>query len=83
MNNTFGSCPSKLDSECFACALDFGHRNNTFYGISASLNIIFAQLPGGKSNDPGKLKFFYISPLKTQNLVLIPGAKLDAWTGCL
>ena len=31
--------------------------------------------------------FFYISPLKSFNQVLIPGAKLDGhrgtWTGCL
>ena len=31
--------------------------------------------------------FFYISPLKSLNLVLIPGAKLDGhwgtWTGCI
>ena len=41
------------------------------------LNITFAQLPGGKSTSPGEFNFFYISPLKSLNLVLIPGAKLD------
>ena len=36
---------------------------------------------------PVNLFFLYISPLKSLNLALIPGAKLDAhrgtWTGCL
>ena len=48
---------------------------------------IFAQLPGGKSTNPGKFNFLYISLLNFLNLVLIPGAKLDdhwgTWTGCI
>ena len=50
------------------------------------LNIIFAKLPGGKSTGPSEFNFFCISLLKSLNLALIPGAKLDAhrgtWTGC-
>ena len=50
------------------------------------LNITFAELPSGESTNPGEFNFFYISPLKSLNLVLIPGAKLDGhrgtWTGC-
>ena len=51
------------------------------------LNIIFAKLPGRKLTGPGEFIFFYISPLKSLNLALIPGAKFDAhrgtWTGCI
>ena len=51
------------------------------------LNIIFAKLPSGKSTGPGEFSFFHISLLKSLNLALVPGAKLDAdrgtWTGCL
>ena len=51
------------------------------------LNITFAELPSGESTNPGEFNFFYISPLKSLNLVLIPGADLDghrgAWTGCI
>ena len=51
------------------------------------LNIIFDKVPGEKSTEPGEFNFFYIFPLKSLNLVLIPGAKLDGqldtWTGCL
>ena len=50
------------------------------------LNIIFAKFPDEKSTGPCELNFFYISPLKSLNLALIPGVKLDAhggtWTGC-
>ena len=50
-------------------------------------NIIFAQLPGEKSTDPGEFNFFYISPLKSLDLVLILGEKLDdhrgTWMGCI
>ena len=45
------------------------------------LNITFAYLPSGKSTQ------LFISPLKSLNLVLMPGAKLDGhrdtWTGCI
>ena len=51
------------------------------------LNITFALLPREKSTDPGEFNFSYVSPLKSLNLVLIPGAKLDGhrstWTGSL
>ena len=64
--------------------MDFGQSNNTFYGSLAFLNITFTLLPGGKSTGPGEFTFFYIAPLKSLNLVLIPGAKLDGhrstWT---
>ena len=47
---------------------------------------IFASLPGGKSTNPGKFNFLYISPLNFSNLLLIPGAKFNGhrgtWTGC-
>ena len=50
------------------------------------LNITFAKLPGGKSTGHGEFNIFYISPLKSLNLALVPGAKLDAhrgtWTEC-
>ena len=50
------------------------------------LNIIFAKLPEENQLAPVNLIFFYISSLKSLNLALIPGAKLDAyrctWTGC-
>ena len=72
---------------CFPYALDFGKGKNVFYGISAFLKIIFAQLPGGKPTDPGEFLFFiYIYPLKSLNFVLTLGANLDGhrdtWTGC-
>ena len=45
----------------------------------------FAKLPGGNSTGPGEFNFFYISPLNSLNLALIPGAKFDehqgTWTG--
>ena len=47
----------------------------------------FAKLPCGKSADPSEFIFFYISPLKSLNLVLSPGAKSGGhrgtWAGCL
>ena len=49
-------------------------------------NIIFAQLFDEKSTGTSKFSFIYISRLKSLNLVLIPGAKLEGhrstWTGC-
>ena len=79
---------SKLDYEMFLLPLDFGQSNKTFYGIYLHfLNITFAKLPSGESIYPGEFSFFYISPLKSLNLVLIPGAKLDGqrgtWAGSL
>ena len=51
------------------------------------LNITFALLPCEKSTDPGEFNFSYVSPLKSLNLVLISGVKLDGhpstWTGSL
>ena len=50
------------------------------------LNISFAWLPGGISTAPGEFNFFYISQLKSLNLVLIPGTNLNGrrgpWAGC-
>ena len=72
---------------CFPWALDFGQSNNTFYGISTFFEYSFYLANGGKSTDQTELSFSYISPLKSLNLILIPGAKLDGhgctWTGCL
>ena len=49
------------------------------------LNTIFAKLPSENSTGPGEFNFFYISPLRSLNFVLIPGAKLGGhrgtWTG--
>ena len=51
------------------------------------LKKVFAKLSGEKSTGPGEFNFFYISPLKSLDLVLIPGAKLDGhrdiWTECI
>ena len=51
------------------------------------LNKPLAQIPSGKLTDRSEFNFGYISPLKSLNLVLIPGAKLDdrpgTWTGVL
>ena len=41
------------------------------------LNITFASSPVENQLVSVNLIFFYISPLKSSNLVLIPGAKLD------
>ena len=62
----FGSCSTKLDGEMLPFRFGFW--------IS---NIIFAELPGGKSTGPRKFNVFHISPLTFLNLVLIPGTKLD------
>ena len=34
--------------------------------------MLFVKLPGGKPTGPGGVHFFYISPLKCLNLVLMP-----------
>ena len=52
------------------------------------LSTIFVQLPGGNLTRPGEFIFLiYIFPLKSLNLVLISGVKLDGhrdtWTGYL
>ena len=61
--------------------LHFGQNSNTFYEITA----ITAWLRGRKSTGIDEF-FFDISPLKSLNLVLMPGAKLDGyrgtWAGC-
>ena len=85
-NKMLDSCSSKLDGEVFPCTLDFGQSNNIFYGISVSFKYTFCLAPRWKLNWPGEFHFFYISPLKSFNLVLIPGAKWDGhrgtWTEC-
>ena len=70
--------------KCFPCALDFGTKEVTtrFMESLNFLNIIFAELPGGKSGSSGEFSFFYIFALKSLNLVLIHGAKCMA-TGAL
>ena len=40
------------------------------------INIIFAELPDEQSIGPGEFNFFYISPLKSLNLGIIPGCKI-------
>ena len=72
---------------CFPGALGFGQNNNTFYRNSAFFKHNFCLAPRWKINWPRWIFFFYISPLKSLNLVLIPGAKLDGYwgtcTGCM
>ena len=50
------------------------------------LNIIFASLLSGKSAGLDNFNCFYNSSLKSLNLILVLGAKLDGyrgtWTGC-
>ena len=85
VNKMLGSFLSKLHGEILP--LGFGYWPKLFMKSLESLSIIFAQLPGGKSTGPGEFNFFNISPLKSLNLVLIPGVKLDGhrgtWTGCI
>ena len=40
------------------------------------INIIFAELPDEQSIGPGEFNFFYISPLKSLNLGIIPRCKI-------
>ena len=58
-----------------------------FMGPLHFLKKTFAELPSGKSTNPGEFNFFNVSPLKSLNLVLILGADLDGhwgtWTGCI
>ena len=52
--------------------------------VSNILSIIvrnYAELSAGKLTDPGGFSFVYISSLRSSNLVLIPGAKLDSYRG--
>ena len=62
--------------------MDFGQTINTVYGVSAFLLTSLVET----RRTPINLVFFYISPLRSLNLVLIPDAKLDGhrgtWTGC-
>ena len=66
----------------FAYTPDFGQLA-TF--LMDSLHYNFCLAPGGKSTRPGEFHFFYIFSLKSLNLLLIPGTKLDShqstWTG--
>ena len=70
---------------CFPCALDFGQSNNTFYEICTLFKHNFAYLSSEKSIGLVNLIFSYISPLKSLNLVLNLGVKLDGqrdtWQG--
>ena len=88
MNKMFCSRPSKLGSKITSHASLILEKVNTgFMEYLHVSNIIFALLPGEKSTGPGEFFFFYISPLKFLNSVLIPGAKQDdhwgTWTGCM
>ena len=86
VNKMFDSCPSKLDNEMIPLRFGFGQSSNRFYRMSAFLNIFFSQLPSGKSTDPGEFNCFYISLVKSLNIILLPGAKLNyqqaIWRGC-
>ena len=68
----------------FPCAL--AKITTRFMKSLHFLNIIFAWLRGGKSTGLDDFFFFNISRLKSLNLVLMPGAKLDGyrgtWAGC-
>ena len=69
---------------CFPWALDFGQSNGKFYGISALFKH-FCLAPQWIINWTRWTNFIYISQLKSLNLVLIPGVKLnvhrDTWAG--
>ena len=58
-------------ARCFPCALDFAKVTTRFL----------------KSTGADEFRSFYISPVKSLNLVLIRGGKVDehrgTWTGCL
>ena len=67
--------------------LCFGQNNNTFYEITAFFKHNFCLAPRWKINRARWFFFFFnISRLKSLNLVLMPGAKLDGyrgtWAGC-
>ena len=49
--------------------------------IQGEILEIFAQLPSGKSICPGELNFFYISSLKSLNLVLNSSTESDGHRG--
>ena len=72
---------------CLHCVVDFGQSNSIFYKISALFEHNFCLAPLWNIRWAQWIYFFCISPLKSLNLVLIPGAKLDGhwgtWTGCL
>ena len=72
---------------CFSCLWILVKVTKRFMESLHFLNITFAKLHSGESIYPGEFNFFYISPLKSLNLVLIPGAKLDGqrgtWAGSL
>ena len=61
--------------------LSLPFSNNTFYGISAFFKHNFCLAPRWKMTWPQWIYFFYISPLKSLNLALIPGTKLDGHRG--
>ena len=70
---------------CFPCALDFGQSSDTFYKICTFFKHNFAHLSGEKSTGLVNLILSYISSLKSLDLVLNPGVKLDglrdSWAG--
>ena len=85
VNKMFDSCPSKLDNEMIPLRFGFWPKQQQVLQNLCILNIFFSQLPGGKSTDPGEFNCFYISLVKSLNIILIPGAKLNChlaiWTG--
>ena len=78
MNKMFCSRPSKLGSEITSHASLILEKVNTGFMEYLHFSNIMA---------PVNFFFFYISPLKFLNSVLIPGAKQDdhwgTWTGCM
>ena len=78
----FGSCPSELDDEMLPLVLWILATVATCFIESLDiLNTIFLSSLISNPLDPVDFIFFYISSLKSLNLVLIPGAKLDDHQG--
>ena len=78
----FGSCPSELDDEMLPLVLWILATVTTCFIESLdTLNTIFLSSLISNPLDPVDFIFFYISSLKSLNLVIIPGAKLDDHQG--
>ena len=81
----FCSGTSKLDRETFPFRFGLSQSNNTSYKISSIFKYNFCLAPRWKLTWRQLICFFYISPLKSMDLILIIGKKLDGqlgtWTG--
>ena len=86
----FGSSPSKLDGEMLLLRFEFWPKlQYVLWNLCIfmeSLQSLLFSFPVENQLTLVNLIFFYVSPLKSLNLVLIPGADLDGhrgtWTGC-